>query len=975
MKTLKTIFMLLILVLTVMSVSAELVVNKYTNDFTLSSPYNEQLKLCACETKVDTLIVENVGSFDTHYTAYIESNYPGKIRVEEKQFSLAPKHYREIVVYIEDSCNLVGTWKYDVVVKSNYGRIERLSRTINSQICQTSLMDVQPRHVEVGLCEPAEFTVTLENVGTYADTFKLDFGPFNDIAEPENWQVYILPDQEYEQEISFTWPCEVYGDFIIPFVMTTESGTPGAYQEATVTVRNEYDFSFEFDTSIEACALTETHFPLVVNNEAPVEDSFQLSLNGPGFLSIDGERVKELTLNSDESREVSLIVTPGKQDIGEHEFTINARDKYGGIQKSRDIDVKVSNCFDPAVSMMADEINVATEPVVTCCGPQTYFVNVQNNGDREQVFRLEVLGPSFFTLDETTVRVAPSQNLNVPIRANLPCSDESYDFGVKVSPIQNSELAVEDYMTIESQTQRTCHMVQIDDDELAVRETDSILPVLVKHTGIEGGIYSINMDSELFSVQEESLELVPGEQAVIHLEPTVNLTEQSKGRYVLQPQFTLEELNIDYNEHVGVQLRGKGLWQSAKDWFFGLPWCAPGTCGYFAIALFIVLIALVIVLLLLWFGVFSLFKEGLPLSILTALKTLLVILILVVLLALLFVPGPHASDEFERLADNQDATVLEWYQNQEYTIDLDQYFEDPDMDVLSYRASQPRDVNVQIEGNIMTLEPDMNWAGENTLVVTAMDGKGGIADSPLFLLRVISEKPVSFWEWIQMWCAQIVLGLLLLILLAILLVILTIKEERRGDDSDNNVIVVVPGAPKKKPRRKKASTRTVATAAKRNKYRLYASKTGTKAHKHDCMALENVRKKDMVEYKSRATVLKAGLALCSICHDVEKRKLGKKTTVKKTDSKKTSKKSVKKTVRKVAKKGKKKAVKVSKNSARKTAKKTVRKSAKPKKAKRTSKKQVRVPSKRNATAVMTQPMPPPPSKDDKTINVQLNIKQ
>ena len=60
--------------LLVPSVDATLIVNKYTNDFTLSSPNNEQLKVCACGLKTDTLIVVNVGNFYANYDVEILSD-------------------------------------------------------------------------------------------------------------------------------------------------------------------------------------------------------------------------------------------------------------------------------------------------------------------------------------------------------------------------------------------------------------------------------------------------------------------------------------------------------------------------------------------------------------------------------------------------------------------------------------------------------------------------------------------------------------------------------------------------------------------------------------------------------------------------------------------------------------------------------------------------------------------------------------
>ena len=67
MKFLNVLLVVLFIISLAPAVDATLVVNKYTNDFTLSSPNNEQLKVCSCGLKTDTLIIENVGNFYANY--------------------------------------------------------------------------------------------------------------------------------------------------------------------------------------------------------------------------------------------------------------------------------------------------------------------------------------------------------------------------------------------------------------------------------------------------------------------------------------------------------------------------------------------------------------------------------------------------------------------------------------------------------------------------------------------------------------------------------------------------------------------------------------------------------------------------------------------------------------------------------------------------------------------------------------------
>ena len=764
-------------------VSAELIINKYTNDFSLSSPNNEQLKLCSCETKVDRLVVENVGSFYGDFHVAVESHYPG-IRVAEPDFSLAPGRFKEVLVYIEDSCGKLGQYDYTVTVTNSYGRLQRLSRSIRVDVCQTSALTVSPDSLTVGLCQPGTYDVTITNVGTFADSFTLDFGSYNDIAKLNQKALYLNAGQSYRQNVSFQFACNDYGTKDIPFVMLTAKNGPGAMTNRKFTVTNQYNYELSLPTSVNVCAKTTTEITLGVKNNADAPDKVSFAFNAPPFVSAP----QGVDLGPLESKNLTLTAKP--QTAGSYAIAIQSMDAYGGVQRNRELVLNVNNCYAPAAEMRDSPTNVVTAPIQACCGPKTFYVNVRNDGDRAQAFELRVDGPSIFTLDETTVSVEPGQNLNVPLRATLPCSDQRYDVNVVVWPVGQPQVNATARLTIDSQTQRTCHMVQIDDDELAVKNDMTVVPVIVKQTGSAGGNYTITTNSSLFGFQETGISLQPGDQKAIHLVPKANLSAQERGRYIVQPTFTLTEQNIPYNEQIGVQLRGKNLWERFTEWLASIDLSVIGICAWVVFIALLVLLLALVYLLLIYAGKRVLFAEGLHRGTLSIIKTMLLVLIAIFLVLLVFLQAPGADLRYERVANTTNSTALEWYQNEQHTVDVSQYFTDPDKDTLSYTVTQPRDISAKINNRILTLTPDYNFAGENTMVITADDHKGGITDSPVFILRVIPRKHLSFLAWVENWCAYIFIIELVLLLLLLFLMVLTVKEYRPRPYKDNVLVVV-----------------------------------------------------------------------------------------------------------------------------------------------------------------------------------------
>lgn len=840
----KILTLILSLLILSTAVSAELVINKYTNDFVASSPNNEQLKLCSCETKVDKIIVENIGTFYGDFHVDVRGDYPAGIRIVKQDFQLAPKHFQEVLIYIENSCGLRGTFEYDVVVTNSYGRTQVIHRTIRVDRCDSASLEVTPFSRTVGLCQPAVFNVTMANTGTFADTFSLGFGGYQPDAAARD--VYLQPGESYSQDVTFEFPCTTYGKRTIPFTLITEKNGPAETLWRDITITNDYGYGLNVSSRIDVCARTTTEVPIIVENTADVPDDVRIELDAPRFVTL----ASDVHLNASESKNITLTIAP--EEPGVHTISIRSSDRFGGITRDRDIELHVNNCYDPAVDMRLTPETVMSGPDSACCGEKTYYVNIRNNGDRAQTFQVSIDGPSFFVLEETTVRLEPDQNINVPINAELPCSDELYSAVVRVSPLGQPQVNVSAQLAVNSATERTCHMVQIDDDELDVKDTATIVPVIVKHTGIEGGEYDITVNSTLFEIQEESITLLPGDQRAIHLVPITNLTEEEKGRYIVQPSFTLREQELVYNEHVGIDLEGKGFFERLMDWLYGLPWNSITLCVIVVFLLLLLIIVAAIILGMIYAGR-PVFASGLKPSTLFWLKTVLIVAIVLLLIAMLFLEAPGAEIQYERVAQTTESLTIEMYQNTEKMIDVKQYFTDPDMDILSYTVTQPRDISATIEGSTLNLRPDMNFAGQNTMVITASDSKGGIADSPVFIINVIPRRQLGFLQWVQMWCHYLVVGGLILLLLLLLLIVLTIPEYRPKPYSGNTLIVIDKGkaaAARRRSgrvvRKKKAvrKTRTAAAskaAAKRRATRKRGARTAARTAARGSRALVPVR--------------------------------------------------------------------------------------------------------------------------------------
>lgn len=116
-------------------------------------------------------------------------------------------------------------------------------------------------------------------------------------------------------------------------------------------------------------------------------------------------------------------------------------------------------------------------------------------------------------------------------------------------------------------------------------------------------------------------------------------------------------------------------------------------------------------------------------------------------------PGANESNELEQSEIIEEGTeeepfdpyesirgtflYHEWKKNNNYEIDLSEYFFDPDGDVLTYSTTQPENITATIDGSLLILTPDYNWTGTAQIKITARDDAGGEVTSPTIILNVV----------------------------------------------------------------------------------------------------------------------------------------------------------------------------------------------------------------------------------------------
>lgn len=788
MKFASTLLLLLLLTsLAASAASAKMIVNKFTNDFAVSSPYTADVKACSCENGAEPITVTNTGGFPTDFTVSIVADQ-NWYQLSPAQFSLAPGDSQTILVYTEPGCSVTGEYEYSIKIDSSYGRERILTRNLNLQQCQNIFLTVAGPNTS-NLCQPLTFHAQLKNVAEFPDTYHLDLGSFNDYTQYSggSQDTYLVPDQAAAFNVTVTPPCSLYGDITIPFTITSQKNGVTEQRPQSVVIQNQFDHEIVANTTDETCSRIPSEYTFGVHNLINVSNTYDIIVTGPGFMNYEP---KELNLSGLEEKNVTVTLNPAKGQEGAYTLHLLVNSQLGNIQKTRDVALNVMDCYAFStgfVNLPTDTSGAYTDQ--TCCGEKTYTLNIRNSGQAEEIYNIDVDGPTWFAPEEKTIRLQPGENQNVKIDAQLPCTDDNYEIPVTVSLIQHPSISDTVTFKVESETQQTCHAVTATTGNIKLNEETKIIPFIIKNTGLEGGAYAVQLKGALYNdTLEHEISLAPGEEKVLHFTTVGNLTDYFDGKYLAGLTVTYEPLNLTYDQPFWTRLSHTSwltkAWRTATQYDYA----ALPPCLWLALLLLLVAIGAVVWLILLLNGKGrTLQTQSFSQNTLLLTRGVLILLLLAAVLWLSLAPLPPKADLYAKPTNDTTGLVFQWYENEQFKVDLNHYFTDPDNDTLQFTATQPAHVAVTIEGNVATLTPEHNWAGDDQIVFTANDEHGGITDSPILELRVLQQQHLTLLQWINRYCTQVILSLATIILVLLLLIAFLCKprpETHEGASSD-----------------------------------------------------------------------------------------------------------------------------------------------------------------------------------------------
>jgi hypothetical protein len=778
--------LIVMLLVLLSSTQAAMIVNVVSDEFSLESPYPvDNLKACQCSTRTDVLEINNIGDFKALFKVEIFSPTKDLITLSEDTFTLSPKDEKKVYVHIKAPCDAPLNTFYVARVSTDYGRSKEIYKEVVSKQCQNIKFISQV--LNEGAILPGETTtikIDLQNVADFQDTFRIMPEAYDDFSVISEKEVTLAPDEQRTIYAYISLPLFTYGKISYPFTISSDNGKNSLRGLESFTIEKDYDYIMSAqEPEINVCEDVTKEVPIKFTNLAKTPNKYYLYLTAPEFAKLNQNVI---SLDAEQEGSVNIVINPALKDVGTYNLILSAGTEYGDTYKDKSFKLNVNHCFDSGATLESQSALISEK---ACCGQKIYTLNIRNNGMYEEAYEITVDSPGWASVKEEDkfVRIKPSQNINIPVTIDFPCVDAKQTSFVVVKQLRAPFQVHEMKLDLESLSQRTCYNIELLQDKYRINYDTKSIPMLLKSTGMRGGTYKLELgelDSRFVYLDQETIEFNPGDIKVLHVLPR-DYSAYKQGTYLNKLTLTVslvdQETGIKYDRQFWVVLKDKNFISKAIDYIRNFNYSRIGWCGVVTIILALLVLALIIIVAYLRLKKDYKMKrvKASCMKKIKVVNIVLIFLLIISILTLVLIGNPNTSKFYEESQKPVMNSSLyhEWKQNTPYQLDLKKYYTDPDFDMLRFASSQPNHINVKIEGGMVTLTPEHNWAGEEKIVFVANDDKGGVTDSPIMTLKVLKKQPIGPMAYWNTYCQHINIVLFIIIILLVLLWFDVIEEK------------------------------------------------------------------------------------------------------------------------------------------------------------------------------------------------------
>ncbi|MEM4259889.1 MAG: hypothetical protein QXG00_01505 [Candidatus Woesearchaeota archaeon] len=727
--------------------ASDIIVNPggVSTDFSVTT--GSVFNVCSCTSGADTVLIKNTGTFPANFV--IESNLD-YVLFSESNFFLAPGEIKIITLTVFDLC----TEKKDsmlLTISSNLGVVKSVKKQLTIGPCQNLKVSMIAYNNSINPCNSALYTIYVQNIGTFEETYNIK-SKYDENINYSSKQFKLKPGELKEINVSLKFDCNINGEYKIPFVVETKTTKLKAELEHNLRIEKNYSYSLNANSEQIACLFQDSKVYFNIKNEVFFSNKYKIIVKVQDGLRVS--YLKQVILNGFEDKQIEILIKKEKKP-GFHTLIIVVEDELGKVKKELPIKVEQVNCWNLVVNL-----DTPKEPL--CPGTYEYMMNFTNLGKFDENISISITDEDFIP-EKNDFIIKPGEYDHTKIFFDSPDIDKSSNVTVTVNSF--GYLKFSQSFEVKSLSSHSCYYVNIPIKKVTARYDANNVLYKIRNDGRIYNDYFLTADTPNWvDLETKNVELNSKEEKRISF--VLNRNEEfGPGDYNITLYARTYTPNITYEIPLILHIRDKNIFEKAYEYiFFDLT----------RLIIFILALILLILLILLIITIIRAPKYLMKFSTrieknMNLMYWLLAIWLIVALLLVVVFGIPDLPKAYHA-ETNSSALYFEWPQDTKYKVNLSNYFNDPDMDLLTYSISGVENIEAEIIRDTLILTPKKGFYGKETAIITAFDSQGGETLSDPITLSVVQVVKPTFMQYMSAIKYYLILIPLLLILFLIFLI-------------------------------------------------------------------------------------------------------------------------------------------------------------------------------------------------------------
>jgi len=500
----------------------------------------------------DTVTADNAGSFEIT----VDGSASGFVTTIPYSFDILAGESKTINSYVTPPSETTpGMYSFNVNIKHD-GNIKQIRHDIVVENCNELSVEIE-KPQETCSCEAVTLKAKIKNNGIYEQNYELKLlGPAADFSKLEKQKIRLKPGQETEVTIYSNIPCGTIGS--TDLTIQVESLETSAVASATTQITSRQCFGYTLQTEKDfysICDGQSLSIPVTIKNLGSEQNTYEINFKGK-FSHITK---KQLTIAGNSESEFNIEMTPPYLQAGTYILEIESLSDKGNIIIRKDITVEVRKCHDLTASIEK------TDDKMCNALTNTYSIDVVNGGEVNTTVNLEMSGPEWAKLSQTTLTLMPKEHKTVTLEVSPPYGTSSRVYDIKVKAIDKiSKAESTTTIGVETQTRDECYMprISITNSKIEVSKDGTATAMFViENKGSRKATYLVSMDgtaTRFSNIIPTLMTLEPNkaDTTYIYIAPSKDI---KVGQYSLTLSVRLNDTTILASKTVNVNVKEESI--------------------------------------------------------------------------------------------------------------------------------------------------------------------------------------------------------------------------------------------------------------------------------------------------------------------------------------------------------------------------------------------------------------------------------